>query len=221
MSQGQSKKLDVTVEQLRSIYHQFHDILEEKTDLHLPKKEYDDDAVRREVQIQLQEFPLSAMTMASKSLEVVNADTVGKTVKQLIMESQEKYMEPFDLDLNEQVRKMYQEWEDETVKVAQLRQTGPAKINEVYNNSKDEYLAQLDGRIGVLQARMMQQQSADHDDSTDDADDHINWEHIKQDYVASLNELYQTQQDLPKVRYNVEKVKRLMDFLEEDWINNI
>jgi kinetochor protein Mis14/NSL1 len=33
--------------------------------------------------------------------------------------------------------------------------------------------------------------------------------------------LYQTQQDLPKVRYNVEKVKRLMDFLEEDWINNI
>lgn len=95
--------------------------------MHLPKKEYDDDAVRREVQIQLQEFLLSAMTMASKSLEVVNADTVGKTVKQLIMESQEKYMEPFDLDLNEQVRKMYQEWEDETVKVAQLRQTGPAK----------------------------------------------------------------------------------------------
>ncbi|QHS76508.1 MIND complex subunit NSL1 [Saccharomyces paradoxus] len=216
MSQGQSKKLDVTVEQLRSIYHQFHDILEEKTDLHLPKKDHDDDAVRREVQIQLQEFLLSAMTMASKSLEVVNADIVGKTVKQLIMESQEKYMEPFDLDLNEQVRKMYQEWEDETVKVAQLRQTGPAKINEVYNNSKDEYLTQLDGRIGVLQARMAEQQSVDHNNNADEADDQIKWEHIKDDYGASLNELYETQQDLPQVRYNVEKVRRLMDYLEKE-----
>ncbi|CAI4052758.1 hypothetical protein SKDZ_16G0440 [Saccharomyces kudriavzevii ZP591] len=218
MSQGQSKKLDVTVEQLRSIYHQFHDILEEKTDLHLPKKDHDDDAVRREVQIQLQEFLLSAMTMASKSLEVVNADTQGKTVKQLIMESQEKYMEPFNLDLNEQVRKMYQEWEDETVKVAQLRQTGPAKINEVYTNSKDEYLTQLDGRIGVLQARMTEQQAADHFDAEekDDQATPANWENIRDDYVASLNELYRTQQALPQVRYSVEKVKHLMDYLEKD-----
>ncbi|CAI4038989.1 hypothetical protein SMKI_06G3410 [Saccharomyces mikatae IFO 1815] len=218
MSQGQSKKLDVTVEQLRSIYHQFHDILEEKTDLHLPKKDHDDDAVRREVQIQLQEFLLSAMTMASKSLEVVNADTVGKTVKQLIMESQEKYMEPFDLDLNEQVRKMYQEWEDETVKVAQLRQTGPAKINELYNNSRDDYLTHLDGRIGVLQARMKEHQYKNYDNA--DESNHqaaqTNWGNIKHDYVTSLSELYETQQELPQVRYNVEKVKRLMDYLEKD-----
>ena len=218
MSQSHSKKLDVTVEQLRSIYHQFHDILEEKTDLHLPKKDHDDDAVRREVQIQLQEFLLSAMTMASKSLEVVNADTQGKTVKQLIMESQEKYMEPFDLELNEQVRKMYQEWEDETVKVAQLRQTGPAKINEVYNNAKDEYLMHLDGRIGVLEARMTDQQAAEQDEGGegDDQAAETNWNGIKHDYEVSLNELSQTQQNLPQVRYNVEKVKHLIDYLQKD-----
>lgn len=217
MSQSHSKKLDVTVEQLRSIYHQFHDILEEKTDLHLPKKDHEDDAVRREVQIQLQEFLLSAMTMASKSLEVVNADTQGKTVKQLIMESQEKYMEPFDLELNEQVRKMYQEWEDETVKVAQLSDRA-RQDNEVYNNAKDEYLMHLDGRIGVLEARRADQQAAEQNEGGegDDQTAETNWDDIKHDYEVSINELSQTQQSLPQVRYNVEKVKHLMDYLEKD-----
>lgn len=211
------KKLDVTVEQLRSIYGQLYDALEEKAELHLPKENEDgSDHVRREVQLQLQEFLSQVMEMASSSLRVVNVDEGDSkdklSVKDLIMKSQEKYVEPFDLELNERVRQTYQEWEDQTVKVAQLRKNGPQQVNDAYRSAKDQFLLQLDAKIDQLQSSETEASEVDRPHSDPEHDKF--WEDIAAQYEQSLSDLNEAQTRIPQTRSDLNKVKNLVAYLE-------
>lgn len=229
------KKLDVTVEQLRSIYGQLYDLLEEKAALHLPndidaerKRGHTDDSVKREVQIQLQEFLTQVMDMASNSLRVVNIDdenmeASGKrnklSIKDLIMKSQEKYVEPFDLELNEKVRKSYQEWEDQTVKVSQLRQNGPDHVNQLYVKARDQFLSQLDSRIENLQesaTKPPEEEKIEVEIEEDVSEDEQYWQRIKEQYEQSLTYLHDAQTQIPQTRSDLNKIKNLIAYLETE-----
>lgn len=230
------KKLDVTVEQLRSIYGQLYDLLEEKAALHLPndidaerKGDHTDDNVKREVQIQLQEFLTQVMDMASNSLRVVNIDdgdmeASGKrnklSIKDLIMKSQEKYVEPFDLELNEKVRKSYQEWEDQTVKVSQLRQNGPNHVNQLYVKARDQFLSQLDSRIENLQESTTEtpkeEDKIEIEIEEEVSEDEQYWQSIKEQYEQSLTYLHDAQTQLPQTRSDLNKIKNLIAYLETE-----
>lgn len=230
------KKLDVTVEQLRSIYGQLYDLLEEKAALHLPndidaerKGDHTDDNVKREVQIQLQEFLTQVMDMASNSLRVVNIDdgdmeASGKrnklSIKDLIMKSQEKYVEPFDLELNEKVRKSYQEWEDQTVKVSQLRQNGPNHVNQLYVKARDQFLSQLDSRIENLQESTTETPKEEDkikiEIEEEVSEDEQYWQSIKEQYEQSLTYLHDAQAQLPQTRSDLNKIKNLIAYLETE-----
>lgn len=227
------KKLDVTVEQLRSIYGQLFDLLEEKAALHLPndneaegKGEPTDDNVRREVQIQLQDFLTQVMDMASSSLRVVNIDdedmkASGKpnkiSIKDLIMKSQEKFVEPFDLELNEKVRKSYQEWEDQTVKVSQLRQNGPNHVNELYVKARDQFLSGLDSRIESLQESTTEPPEEEEEQMEQDVSgDEQYWQGIKAQYEQSLIYLNNAQTQIPQARSDINKIKNLIAYLENE-----
>lgn len=218
------KRLDVTVEQLKSIYGQLYDKLEEKASLHLPAEAGEehhpsmDDAVRKEVQLHLQDYLSQVMDMASSSLRVINANEEVKDVRALIMKSQEKYVEPFDLELNEQVRQKYEEWEEQTVKVSQLRQNAPREINRVYDEAKQDYLARLDARISLLQP-----EAKDRHDEDLEAEDQVldtlesYWADLKSRYEESLQNLHGAQQQIPDARANVKKIQALVQFLEKEF----
>lgn len=210
-------KLDVTVEQLRSIYGQLYDALDEKARLHLPAEAAEGtDQVRREVGMQLQEFLATVIEMASSSVRVVNSDDARGALSagELIARSQERYVEPFDLELNERVRQAYQEWEDQTVQVSQLRRNAPQQVNRAYVEARDSYLAELDSRINQLQAEVHE-----HFDeggaNTEPTDDVARWNTLATQYEQSLQTLRNAQATLPQTRADISKMKHLVAYLED------
>ncbi|QLG70718.1 hypothetical protein HG535_0A06600 [Zygotorulaspora mrakii] len=227
------KRLDVTVEQLRSIYGQLYDQLEQKAALHLPTTETDsrdvvkeeqsnskEDTVRREVQVQLQDFLSQVMDMASNSLRIINTNDEVKNVRALIMKSQEKYVEPFDLDLNEKVRQKYQEWENETLKLSQLRQNAPAEIKRIYNEAKQDYISALDSRIAALQNP---EQSSDLNSDPDspqqqetaETSDQF-YDQVGSRYEQALHNVAEAQRRISVSRPEVNKVRSLVRYLDAE-----
>lgn len=200
----------MSVEQLRSVYGQLHEALDERAALHLPGEA--DDTVGRDVRLQLQEFLAQVLEMASSSMRVVNAEdndgSVG--VKDLISKSQERYVEPFDLELNERVRQAYREWEDCTVQVAQLRRDGPKTVDEAYEGAKDKFLAKLDAQIAELEKH----EGAGVPMESQDSVDKILNERVDQ-YESSLTSLHEAQSNIPQIRTNLGKIKSLVAYLED------
>lgn len=207
MSNGYVQKVDVSARQLRGIYSQLLELMEERINKTLPANEVDD-SVRREVQLLVQEYLNNVMEMSTNSVNVTNVEMDGQTVKDLIMKSQEKYVEPFDVELNEQVRQLYQEWENLSMTASQLRQTGPAKVNDLYNKGRDDYLEEIDQRLSQLQQNRLSNNVLP--EPSEPQAHALN--RIFDNYEDSLQYLNETSQKLPSVNADLEKLKHLMTY---------
>ena len=129
------KKIPLTAEQLRALYAQLLSALQE----HVPP------GTPPSVQMHLQDYLLRVLDASLPSLDVVNADQTTSTT--LLSHTQQRYVGPLDTSLNENVRQTYQEWEDLTVKVAQLRREGPGRVNALYSQDARDLLNSIDARI--------------------------------------------------------------------------
>ncbi|SCU80975.1 LAME_0B05204g1_1 [Lachancea meyersii CBS 8951] len=203
----QPSKLDITAEQLRSIYTQFQTIFDEKVSLHLPQEH---DSVKGEVLLELQKFLFEGMDAASSSLSIINANE-SASISDVLAQSREQFVESFDLGLNERVRKKYQEWEDQTVKVAQLRREAPRKLSEVYESEANEVLREVDTLIEEFS-----HEKSSSDSAADAVDPEVDWSDLQNDYMEVLSRLAQVRDDLPKNRSKLQKLQQLISFLESE-----
>lgn len=204
---AQPSKLDIKVEQVRSIYAQFQAIFDEKIALHLPQEQ---DSVKNEVFLQLQNYLAEAMNMASSSLNIVNANA-GTSLPELLAQSKEQFVEPFDLELNEQVRQKYQEWEDQTVRVAQLRREAPQKLCHDYVAEARSALEEADALIASF-TESDETSSRDQQESVEELykSDNINQEDLQADYNQALVNLAAVQAQIPQNRAHVQKLEQLI-----------
>ncbi|KAM3159573.1 Nsl1p [Lachancea thermotolerans] len=207
----QPSKLDVRVEQVRSIYGQFQSILDEKVALHLPQEQ---DSIKGEVLLQLQKFLAEAMDMASDSLNVVNANERA-SLTELLAQSRQQFVDPFDLDLNEQVRKKYQEWEDQTVKVAQLRREAPRKLHESYENEAQLALQEADTLINSFSQETPAEQNGA-GQAKEEPIELPNLPRLGEDYQEALKNLSAAKTQTPQNRAQIQKLEQLVAFLESE-----
>ncbi|CAL9734254.1 kinetochore-associated protein Nsl1p [Monosporozyma servazzii] len=151
-SSQRSEKIYVPIEQVRYISDQLLEQLEAKMQATLPDSESieESDPIRREISLNLQNYLKSLVDEVAYSMIISNMDTTGRKLGDIIGESQTKYLEPFDLTLNETVRQKYQEWEDYSVQVSQIRQRAPELVNGLYRAGQETYLKQLDERMDQL-----------------------------------------------------------------------
>lgn len=223
-----NRKIDVSVEQIRAIYGQLLESLQEHVNESLPELS-NSDQQKKELQIYLQEYLLNVMEMSSGSLNVVNLNenendnnTNSNEMTNIINDQQQKYVEKFDIELNEQVRQRYQEWEDLTVKVSQLRRDGPERINEMYQIESNDMIKDIDERINKqLNQKESQQSNNDnntHKTNTVNSDTKLN-KTIISEYQNILTNLYTTKEQLPDTRATITKLKTLLTFLQQDQIN--
>lgn len=213
-----SRKIDVSVEQIRAIYGQLLESLEEHTRESLPSDSNNDnnDQQIKDLQIYLQEYLLSVMEMSSGSLNIVNlSDDNDKGMTEIINDQQQKYVEKFDIDLNEQVRQRYQEWEDLTVKVSQLRRDGPERINEMYQTESNDMLKGIDERIN----KQLNQVELPSNDKATTIEPPISETRLRDtisEYQNVLTDLYTTKEQIPDTRATITKLKTLLTFLQQD-----
>ncbi|AQZ09435.1 NSL1 (YPL233W) [Zygosaccharomyces parabailii] len=190
-------KIDVTVGQLRAIYGQLYDVLQEKAALHLPEGQ---DPVSKEVRMQLQLYLAGVMEMGVNSLRVDGGDAKDVLATRC---------EPFDLELNERVRGAYEEWEDETVRVANLRRAAQEQIVKLYNESKNSYLDSLDE---IIDGQGQQQTAGEENQPSPDRTELTS---PTQDYHSSLNSLAEAQAHLPRLRSQLEKLSQLLHHIQD------
>ncbi|KAL3230815.1 Kinetochore-associated protein NSL1 [Nakaseomyces bracarensis] len=227
-----SGRVRLTVGQLRSIYGQLHGLLEDRMaqmlgghgrshsrsrnhratqgsvglQSALEEEEEGEDKVRREVQLRLQEYLLRVMDMASDSIEVVDAEE-GKSVRELIMESREKFLEPFDIDLNERVREQYHHWEDANVKISQLRRRGPEAVRSLYAAEQETYLAEVDKRIEQLEIAKLEEEEEEEDEKGITVEQ-------QQVFLDALKSLMSTQSRIPEIRSDLDTTTNMVSYLD-------
>ncbi|KAG0669281.1 hypothetical protein C6P45_003932 [Maudiozyma exigua] len=214
-----NRKIDVSVEQIRAIYGQLLESLQEHANESLPELS-NNDQQKKELQIYIQEYLLNVMEMSSGSLNVVNLNENennynNNEMTNIINDQQQKYVEKFDIELNEKVRQRYQEWEDLTVKVSQLRRDGPEKINEMYQLESKDMIKDIDERINK-QLNQIESQSNDNTTTKTALSDTILNETIISEYQNILTDLYTTKEQLPDTRATITKLKTLLTFLQQD-----
>ncbi|CAL9728617.1 kinetochore-associated protein Nsl1p [Monosporozyma unispora] len=164
----------------------------------LPTNGGDNDTIRREISLNLQKYLRSLVDEVAYSMVISNMDTTGRKLGDIIDESQSKYLEPFDKDLNEIVREKYVEWEDCSVQVSQLRKRAPEIMNEIYHKSQEEYLTQLDERIAT-------QLGENIEDESDVIDEYIlpKETQIHESISESVQQLHDSIEQLPHLRQDI------------------
>lgn len=214
-SSHRTDKVYVPIEQVRYISDQLLEQLEFKIQTILPankskNKESDndnevslqDDPIRREISLNLQEYLKLVVDQAAYSLVINNMDISGRKLGDVIGESQAKYLEPFDVKLNEEVRQKYQEWEDYSVQVSQIRQRAPDLMNEIYRKGETEYLNQLDERINKITNSDTSVRAID--ENIVDADfEALGETELRESLEESIKQLHESIDKLPQLREDV------------------
>lgn len=205
-------KLNLSQNEIKHIHTQFRNILNEKVRLHLPhhSQELTDnngDTIERQVLLEIDKFLTSVMEMANDSVHVTDAHS-GINLVDVISDVNKEYTEPFDVELNEQVRKLYQEWESETVKVTQLHRNGPQRILDSYRKEENEILEDVETRLNKLEQEAVVSDSIIHHEDIPNT--------IMDDYKGSLEMLQKASELLPRDRKKLEKLKRLVLYIESE-----
>ncbi|KAK5778285.1 MIND complex subunit NSL1 PWA37_000469 [Arxiozyma heterogenica] len=218
-SSHRADKVYVPIEQVRYISDQLLEQLEFKIQTILPANKnknknknkgsdndneisLQDDPIRREISLNLQEYLKLVVDQAAYSLVISNMDISGRKLGDVIGESQAKYLEPFDVKLNEEVRQKYQEWEDYSVQVSQIRQRAPDLMNEIYRKGETEYLNQLDKRINKITNSDTSVRAID-ENIVDTNFDALNETELCESLEESIKQLHESIDKLPQLREDV------------------
>lgn len=208
---SQVNKLGLRINEIKHIHEQFKVRLDEKLTLHLPEAE---ETIKQQIRLEIEKFIVNVMEMAGKSIDLIDAKH-GTTVKDIITDVQQEYVEPFDLNLNEQVRKLYQEWEDETVNVSQLRRNGPDLIRQKYLTQGKTVLDDIDERISILESNQNTYNLESEEQKNEEANS-SEFTLLFEEYETSLLELSQAQNLLPHSRFKHETLKKLIKYLDQE-----
>lgn len=207
-SKQRTEKIYVPIEQVRYISDQLLEQLELKMQSILPSIQgggnmmLGDDPMRREISLNLQKYLRSVVDQVSYSIIINNLDTTGRPLGTIIGESQTKYLEPFNIELNEEVRKKYQEWEDHSMQVSQIRQHAPTVMNAIYDKGEDQYFKQLDERIATLERDAAdEEEEAIEDKETDPIEQQeSSAELLTEPLTESIEQLHESINQLPQLR---------------------
>ncbi|KAH3903507.1 MIND complex subunit NSL1 SCDLUD_001148 [Saccharomycodes ludwigii] len=207
------EKISLSLTEFQTIYSQLRDNLGQRLVKSLPQQT-NDDIVRSKAENYLQKYLLEAMEMAYKSLDIEQEQEQQEEytekehdIRDILLKDDEKDVEPFDLELNEKVRKLYQDWETEVVNVTQLRKNGPRRLGTELDGLNNKLLERIDNEIS----------DASHIASTDNNSVEFSIKDDDNSYSIGIKELNESSQELlGKVKKNQDVLGRKKDFVERN-----
>ena len=126
-------------------------------------------------------------------------------------------VEKIDSEITIQLRKIFQEFEQETVDVTKLRRDLPKQASEMYN----DIIKQTDGEVSEI-INMIEQQSQEYQkvqqahNNTDDRFEKIiesmDFSQINQNYNDHLQLLNETNKNLPSLKIEFENITEQYSF---------
>ncbi|ODV75560.1 MIND complex subunit NSL1 [Cyberlindnera jadinii NRRL Y-1542] len=186
-----------------------------KLDLYLPNAD-DKDALKSKVFSLVDDFIYEIFERSKDGMEI---DGMDRSVSlRSMLENPTNEVEPFDFALQEEVRKLYQEVEDETMRLTKLRREKPQSLKRSYEesfNSSMEKLHSLEREIEALE---------EEEDSRDtELDAHMDkvqslrpkLDEMTREYADSLHSLKEIRDEIPKQRDELSKLNQITKFILE------
>lgn len=128
------EKLHLTAEDARFLRDSFSQAVEQKTSLHLPANDPSDPLIKR-VRELVDEFVTETMQLSRHAL-VVDGDDMSHVdnINTHLRENTEQ-IDAFDMELADELRRVYAEVDQTTVKLSEMRKKTPHVIQELYKEA--------------------------------------------------------------------------------------
>lgn len=179
------------------LHSQLSAATKKKLDLYLPNVDQDD-SLKKRVSDHVDEFILELFQALEGNISVMDSD--DKLVE-IIQNKQLTEVEPFDFNLSEQIRKLFIQVEEETVKLTKLRKNGPNESIQEYQNSFNELINSLE---------------------SENNEEDINFEqkeiklNLQDSYNQSINQIINIKESIPNQRNELIKIEKISKFLSKE-----
>ncbi|EGW29934.1 uncharacterized protein SPAPADRAFT_63557 [Spathaspora passalidarum NRRL Y-27907] len=205
-------KITLSRDDLRYVYNQLYISTMDRLNLHLPTEE--NDPMKNQVATILNEFLLNVFDDARHSL-IVDGVADDKPISEVLaLPERQEVVEPFDVELNQQLKDTLLEFENEIVKSTTQKRELPKQAAAEYEKFVDrvdqgvsEYLAKIDEEVEVIN----NQESFDFE--IEDKD--IPYEELRAKYLDTLEKLDELKQIVPETESRLERDLQTMAFLEQ------
>lgn len=134
MSPSGPEKIQLTAEDARFLRDEFAAAVAKKTSLHLPGNDPNDPLIRR-VRELVEEFVTETMQLSRHALVVDGTDMEGVDNLDTHLRESTEQIEPFDLELAENLRKVYAQVDETTVQLSEMRKKTPQTVSRLYQES--------------------------------------------------------------------------------------
>ncbi|KAG5355094.1 Kinetochore-associated protein [Yarrowia sp. B02] len=129
------EKLHLTAQDARYLRDEFASAVEQKTSLHLPGNDPTDPLILRVRQL-VSDFVTETMQLSRHALVVDGVEMGHVTSIDSHLRESTEHIEPFDMALAEELRKVYAEVDETTVKLSEMRKNVPHVIAELYKQAE-------------------------------------------------------------------------------------
>lgn len=162
MSQEHHQKIHLNLKDVKHLQIQFAKAATDKLNLYLPTSDHSD-PLKSRVSSLVNDFIYEIFEASKNSLDIDGATGNRDSLRSLLENSTNgmyicssvlkvQYtnwviyleVEPFDFSLQDQVRKAYQEVEQETIKLTKMRRDAPSEIKKSYEDSLEQSLSKIE-----------------------------------------------------------------------------
>lgn len=204
MDNDNHDKIALSHQDLSWVYGQVLSATTAKLDLHLPTS--NTDPLKRRVAGMLEEFIQELFEMVKNAMVVDGEDlarSLGPVADHIAYKPREK-TEPFDFELNGELRDVLELVEKETIKVSTLRKDVPAKVKQAYQ--------QLIESTDLLVSRILAELDVE-EVAPEEQDVLPDLEGMVGDYEAAILELSKLNQTVPEQRAELAKLDSTISYL--------
>lgn len=212
------EKLQLSKQDLRYLYGQILNNTTSKLDLHLPTS--NNDPLKTKVANLLDDFIIDAFEMAKQSIMIDGYDMSGrknpKPISELLSLKSKEKIEPFDFELNAQLRDVLEHVEQETIQVSKLRRELPSRARETYDNLISNTDKDVSTILAELDSELQQELHNDDDDETgkDELSLMPRIDSIVEDYQQAFLILNNLKRKIPEQKSELDKLDETIQLLE-------
>ncbi|KAK9458027.1 kinetochore protein Mis14 like-domain-containing protein [Dipodascopsis uninucleata] len=204
------QKLQLVSQDIKYLREKFLEAAREKINSHFPQP--GDQILKAQTAKIVDEFVNNMFESAKYSFIVNGLDGSDPSLKSLFNGRQDKdnseNYEPFDLDLNEKVRELYAQIDEETVEVTKLRREVPKEVLEKYKAELDNIDKDQRGRLqtsaaeeNALPNQSIEELIPDHDFIKNDFDSFIKvLREMKSEISSTVSKADQAEEALKYLR---------------------
>lgn len=216
-------KLQLTAEDVRFVREQFLSATDAKINGHLPQMTFEgqdkpkEDPMRSKVEQLVKEFIHESFELTRHGMMVDGVDMSTRPVLRDDLAAPREEIEPFDFELNDNLRQLYRKVDDLTLEIARLRRTLPLEATVAFSNAlktRQESQKQAEALI--------QKETEETVDGLEEEVDRVESEarleqllQIKQDYYGVIEKLGTLIRTLPESKAQIDQLDETLKFLNK------